>query len=122
MPDYEQMLAALQHSEFRSGFHLKEKDRVYIRQKGREIVRAHAADFIRLRLAPAVIPNDGRQTPMRGHPVFVAQHACACCCRSCLQKWYRVPAGVELTAYQQQCIVTLLMTWIEREMALPASL
>lgn len=26
-------------------------------------IRRHAADFVRTRLAPAVIPNDGRQTP-----------------------------------------------------------
>ena len=24
--------------------------------------------------------------------VFVAQHATACCCRGCLEKWYRVPS------------------------------
>ena len=64
---------------------------------------------------PAEIPNDGKQTPMRGHPVFIAQHACACCCRGCLNKWYRVPKGKQLSAADQQKIVNLLMAWIERE-------
>jgi len=71
---------------------------------------------VRLRLSPAEIPNDGKQTPMRGHPVFKAQHACACCCRGCLYKWYKVKRGMALSAVQQQKIVDLLMAWIEKEM------
>ena len=81
-----------------------------------DVIRTHAEDFVRLRLAPSDIPNDGKQTPMRGHPVFVAQHACACCCRGCLEKWYKIPKGTELNDDMQQGIVKLLMAWIEREM------
>ena len=66
-------------------------------------------------LAPAVIPNDGRQTPMRGHPVFIAQHATACCCRKCLEKWHRIPAGRELSAAEQRYVVAVLMAWIGRQ-------
>jgi exodeoxyribonuclease V alpha subunit len=87
-----------------------------VREKGMNVIRSHACDFVRQRLAPAVIPNDGKQTPMRGHPVFLAQHACACCCRGCLEKWYHVPRGTELTPRQQEQIVNLLMAWIAREM------
>lgn len=111
-----QALDKLQASPFRAKFHLTAKDKDYIRQKGMGEIRSHAADFVQKRLAPAVIPNDGRQTPMRGHPVFIAQHACACCCRKCLHKWYRVPPGTELDALMQHRIVGLLMAWIEREM------
>ena len=75
-------------------------------------------DFIRTRLAPAEPPNDGKQTPLRGHPVFKAQHACACCCRDCLAKWWKVPRGVAIPAERQQGIVDFLMFWIEREMGL----
>lgn len=112
-------LERLGRSAFRSKFHLNKEDRAYVRQKGMEIIRVHAADFVRARLAPAVIANDGKQTPMKGHPVFIAQHACACCCRGCLRKWYRVPVGTALTEEQQQRIVALLMAWIEREMTCP---
>ena len=115
MQTIDEALAKLQKSKFRSGFHLSEKDRKYIDEKGLDTIRSHAADFIKSRLAPAEIPNDGKQTPMRGHPIFKAQHACACCCRGCLEKWYRVKAGKELTATEQQKIVNLLMAWIERE-------
>ena len=105
MIDYEGMLVRLQESKFRSRFHLQEKDRNYIREKGMDVIREHALTFIRARLAPASIPNDGRQTPMRGHPVFVAQHACACCCRGCLEKWYKVPKERPLTKGEQERIV-----------------
>ena len=117
MSTIEQALERLRHSKFRASFHLSGKDRAYIRDKGMLTVRVHCEDFVRERLAPADIPNDGAQTPMRGHPVFVAQHACACCCRECLKKWYHVVAGVELTERQQEKIVNLLMAWIEAEMA-----
>ena len=116
MATIEQNLIRLQKSSFRAKFHLTDKDRKYIEEKGMDVIRQHAADFISKRLAPAYISNDGKQTPMRGHPVFVAQHACACCCRGCLNKWYRVPVGVELTENQQERIVNLLMAWIEKEL------
>ena len=116
MATIDEALAKLQKSAFRAKFHLTEKDKQYVKNKGMDTVREHAADFVRQRLAPAVIPNDGKQTPMRGHPVFVAQHACACCCRGCLNKWYKVPIGTELTENQQERIVNLLMAWIDCQM------
>lgn len=116
MQTIDQALDKLQRSQFRAGFHLSEQDRRYVQEKGMETIRRHAEDFVRQRLAPAVIPNDGKQTPMRGHPVFRAQHACACCCRGCLNKWYRVPRGIALSEENQRLIVDLLMAWIVREM------
>ena len=109
-------LARLAHSPFRAGFHLSDAEKAYARQKGMAVIRTHAEDFVAKRLAPAVIPNDGRQTPMRGHPVFVAQHACACCCRGCLEKWYHIPKVIELTPEQQKGIVDLMMGWMLREL------
>ena len=115
MPTINDTLARLKKSAFRAKFHLTTKDKQYITEKGIETIRSHAEDFIKNRLAPANPLNDGKQTPMRGHPVFVAQHACACCCRGCLEKWYRVPQGKELTQEQQTKIVNLLMAWIDNE-------
>ena len=111
----EEALDKLNKSKFRSKFHLSKKDIEYINEKGIDAIRQHAFDFISKRLAPAIIPNDGEQTPMRGHPVFIAQHACACCCRGCLNKWYKVQRGTALTPVQQEKIVNLIMAWIERE-------
>ena len=117
MQTVDEALDKLQRSAFRRKFHLSPKDREYVREKGMDDIRSHGEEFIAKRLAPAVIPNDGKQTPMRGHPIFIAQHACACCCRGCLEKWYRVPKGRELSADEQRRIVNLLMRWIEREMS-----
>lgn len=106
----------LARSRFRSRFHLSDADRRYIAEKGLETIRRHAEDFVRLRLAPASPLNDGRQTPMRGHPVFVAQHATATCCRGCLEKWWKVPKGFAIPPERQVRLVDFLMTWIVREL------
>ncbi len=111
------LFARLAQSKFRSSFHLKANDKAYVREKGMDTIRSHACDFIRKRLAPAEPANDGKQTPMRGHPVFVAQHATGTCCRSCLEKWHRIPKGRELTESQQAYLVDeVIMKWIRREM------
>lgn len=111
----------LSRSAFRSRFHLSAADRAYIEARGVDTVRAHALDLVRKRLAPARIPNDGKQTPMRGapkgHPVFLAQHATATCCRGCLYKWHGIPAGRALTDSEIDYVVDVIMTWIEREAA-----
>lgn len=95
---FEALFARLAQSDFRSRFRLGPEEVACIERRGMAVIRRHAEDFVRRRLAPAFIPNDGRQTPMRGHPVFIAQHATACCCRGCLAKWHAIPAGRELTA------------------------
>ena len=113
----EEALAKLSTSAFRRRFHLSEELKRYVSEKGVAAIRAHAYDFISTRLAPAHPANDGKQTPMGNHPVFVAQHATATCCRGCLNKWWKVPQGKQLTPSQMDKIVNLIMAWIEREMA-----
>jgi hypothetical protein len=115
MRDLDELFAALAKSTFRAGFKLNSKDMAYLQQKGLSTVLDHAEDFIESRLAPAVIENDGKQTPMRGHPVFVAQHATACCCRGCLQKWHQIPQGRELTLAEQAYIVVVLEKWLREK-------
>ena len=114
--DLTDLFARLAKSDFRSRFHLTKKDKEYIAEKGLPTIRRHAEDLIAKRLAPAVIPNDGKQTPMRGHPVFLAQHATGCCCRGCFYKWHHIPAGRELTKEEQQYVVAVLMAWIEKQL------
>ena len=110
------ILDRLAKSKFRSRFKLRAKELEYIKEKGLDTIHSHACDFIRDRIAPADPVNDGKQTPMRGHPVFIAQHATATCCRSCLYKWHKFPKNVELTDYQKKYIINLIMTWINNEM------
>ena len=115
MRELESLFAALAKSKFRSQFQLQGQDLQYLRDKGLPVILDHARDFIGKRLAPAVIGNDGKQTPFRGHPVFVGQHATACCCRECLQKWHGIATGRELTAEEQDYLIGVLAHWLVLE-------
>jgi hypothetical protein len=112
----DETLDALGKSRFRAKFHLTGTERAMVMVKGRGLIRQHAADLIGKRLAPAHPSNDGKQTPFKGHPVFIAQHATATCCRGCLQKWHKIPKGRELTKSEQEYIVNLIDAWIRREL------
>ena len=110
------LFGRLSRSAFRARFTLDAKDRAYALTKGRDALRRHAGDFIAKRLAPAQPANDGKQTPMRGHPVFVAQHATATCCRGCLAKWHGMEAGRTLSEAEQLYVVEVVMAWITRDL------
>jgi len=110
--DLNNLFIRLSKSKFRSKFKLSSKDIAYIKEKGIEVIERHARDFVGSRLAPAEPKNDGRQTPMRGHPVFVAQHATASCCRGCLFKWHKIPQHRQLKAAEIDYIVAVLMRWL----------
>ena len=115
LPDRKELFDGLSRSKFRSRFHLSDKEKAYISEKSIEEIRKHAEDFVVKRLSPENPDNDGKQTPMRGHPVFVAQHATGCCCRGCLEKWHHIPAGKMLNMEEQEYVVDVLMEWIKRE-------
>ena len=112
MRDLDAVFEKLARSSFRAKFRLNAKDRAYLEDRGIDVVREHARDLIAKRLAPAEPLNDGRQTPWRGHPVFVAQHATATCCRSCLAKWHGIAAGRELSAEEQQHVIGAIERWL----------
>ena len=112
----DQSLNSLKKSSFRSKFKLTDKDKQYIQNKGIDTVRRHAVDFIKTRIAPQYPKNDGKQTPMKNHPVFLAQHATATCCRGCIQKWHRINKGKALTNQEIQFFVELIIGWIEEQM------
>lgn len=110
-----QKLAVLEQSSFRSKFKLKQKDYDYITAKGVETIKDHAYQFISKRVASDFPRNDGKQTPMRGHPVFIAQHATATCCRGCIQKWHGIRKGRVLDDKEVDFLVALIMGWIEKQ-------
>jgi hypothetical protein len=112
MRDLDEVFEALGRSEFRSRFRLSGKEAAYLRQKGITTILEHARDFVSKRLAPANPANDGRQTPMRNHPVFIAQHATGTCCRGCLEKWHHIPKGQPLTDEQIEYILRVLRRWL----------
>ncbi len=108
-------LKSLSLSKFRSSFHLRKYMIKYIDDNGIDKVKEHATLFINEELAPSFPKNDRKQTPMKGHPVFIAMHACGCCCRSCLYKWHGISKERELTNDEKDYILSLLMIWIIRE-------
>jgi predicted Fe-S protein YdhL (DUF1289 family) len=117
MKDPDDIFPALARSTFRRRFRLGAAEQAYLRDKGLAVILDHARDFIGKRLAPAQPKNDGRQTPWRGHPVFVAQHATATCCRTCLQKWHAIAKGSELTPEEQAHVIAVLERWLRTQEA-----
>ena len=109
---YEQMKPRFAASRFRSRFRLNSADRAYLAEKGWEVIRAQAEKIVRERLAPAWPEHDGRQTPMRGHGIFKAQHATATCCRGCLAKWHHIEAGHPLNEAEQAYAVEMILGWL----------
>lgn len=116
MRNIDLLLDGLAKTKFRGSFHLNNKMKDYVRDKGFDVIREHAYDIIIERLKPANPKNNGKQTPMRQvHPVFIAQHACGCCCRGCLFRIHKIPKGKELTDEEINYVVNVLLTWIKRE-------
>lgn len=109
---WDDLRARLARSRFLSRFRLNERDAAYAADRGIPTLRTHAYEFVGARLAPAAPRNDGRQTPMRGHPVFVAQHATATCCRGCLRKWHGIAAGRPLIDHGVRYTVGVIIAWL----------
>ena len=110
-----QKLISLRKSKFRSKFKLSQKDKDYIAAKGLETIKEHAFQFVNSRVGSDYPKNDGKQTPMRGHPVFIAQHATATCCRGCISKWHGIEKGRALNEREVDFIAALIMGWIESQ-------
>jgi len=97
-------------------FTLAEAEQEYVTSRGMEILRLHATDFVNKRLAPAKPKNDGRQTPTKGHPVFIAQHACGCNDRAGVEQFFGFEMGRELTEDEVNKIVDVILRWIEEHL------
>ena len=109
-------LDVLAKSKFRSSFHLNNKMKDYVKDKGIDVIRKHAYDFVNSRLKVYNSTKDGKQTPMRQtHPVFIAQHATATCCRGCIEKWHHIPKEKTLNDIEIDYIVNIMIEWIEKE-------
>ena len=115
--DLDARLRRITRHRFRARFHVRGRDRAIVDLRGMPTIRKHAADLVSRRLAPAQPHKDGRQTPYRGHPVFVAQHATATCCRGCLERWHGIPKGRELDESERDYVVEAICRWIESDIA-----
>ncbi|OPC82542.1 hypothetical protein B4N89_17785 [Embleya scabrispora] len=99
----------------RARFHLPGRERTVAMTLGESGVRWYAYDVIARRIGPAKPSRDGRQTPYRGHPVFVAQHATGTCCRGCLEEVHGIPQGRPLDKAELNYAVNLVCGWLTRE-------
>jgi hypothetical protein len=109
-------LDRLAQQRFRAKFRLLGRERGLVELRGRARIRAQAAELLAARVGPAYPHKDGRQTPYRGHPVFVAQHATATCCRSCLERWHGIARGHELTDDELEYMLAVIDRWIDRQL------
>ncbi len=109
------ILFKLSKSKFRSSFKLRSKDIEYINKVGLDKIKSHTYNFVSKRLKDVSKVNDGKQTPTHGHPVFIAQHATATCCRGCLEKWHKIDKNKILDNKDIDYIVSVIMTWINME-------
>ena len=114
----ENLLLSLSRTKFRGSFHLNNKMKEYVREKGIDKIKSDAYDLIKKRIAPQVIKNDGKQTPMKQvHPVFIAQHATGTCCRGCLERIHHIEKNKELSAKEIDYIVKVIIMWIKNEIS-----
>ena len=117
MDELDERLARITRHPFRARFHVRGRDRAIVDLRGPSTIREHARDLVAKRLAPAQPAKDGKQAPYRGHPVFVAQHATATCCRGCLEKWHGIPKGRELDPAEREYVVEAICRWIAADVA-----
>jgi predicted Fe-S protein YdhL (DUF1289 family) len=106
----------LARSPFRRKFRLQGRELAHLQTWGLPRVMKEAGELIRKRVAPAEIANDGRQTPWRNHPVFVAQHATATCCRGCIEKTYEIQKGHALEPEELALVLAAIERWLEQQL------
>ena len=112
MISYQELKVRLASSAFRSRFKLDTAGKCYALEKGPEQICFQARQILRTRLSAAEPVNDGKQTPMRGHVVFTAQHATGSCCRGCLEKWFYIPRYRVLTEEEISAVAEIITRWI----------
>lgn len=112
MRNLDDVFAGLAQSRFRRRFTLGRREADYLERRGLDTILEHGAQFVAERLAPATPANDGRQTPWRNHPVFVAQHATGTCCRRCLSRWHDIPADRPLDAEERRYVLRVIERWL----------
>lgn len=112
--EIDDILFSLSKSKFRKSFKLGKRKLLYINKVGMRKIGEHAFDFVNKRIRNIAVVNDGKQTPMKGHPVFI-EHATATCCRGCIEKWHHIDRRKVLDDFEVRYIVMVIMAWINNE-------
>lgn len=119
LSDVSYTFEALRHEYFRHYYWHKEIDqraRNHARRKGRSGLRERVRIELAKKVGPAKPFRDGTQTPLEGNIIYYAQHALACCCRTCMEYWHGIQKGVELTDDELDYFVELVMCYINDRM------
>jgi hypothetical protein len=117
MIDVDKAFARLSRSSFRRKFRLAGRELAYLQTWGLPHVMKQAGEILDRRVAMADPPNDGKQTPWRNHPVFVAQHATATCCRGCIEKIHEIPRGAALQPAQRAHLLATIERWLLEQLS-----
>jgi hypothetical protein len=107
-------LECVRHEHFHHP--LTDHERNYAKRKGRAGMRVAAEKRIRDVVAPAQPFMDGARVKWTGHILNHAQHATACCCRTCIAEWHGIPAGRELTQDEIRYLTDLLCLYVDERM------
>jgi len=102
----------LSFNQSRQRYFLSLRFKQYVYDKGLEELRNEARFMVNKNIKNKP-ENDGNQTPIN-HPICIAMHATATCCRKCLFKWHRIPGYLELSEKQVEYLVSLIMGWIRK--------
>ncbi|HEX8171231.1 MAG TPA: DUF4186 family protein [Thermoanaerobaculia bacterium] len=116
MIDLDAAFARLAASAFRRKQRLYGRELAYLQMWGIPHVMKQAEEILRKRVAAAEPRNDGRQTPWRNHPVFVAQHATGTCCRGCIAKTYEIEKGHALTDEELRLLLGAIERWLTSQL------
>ena len=113
-----ELLRRLRASSKHRRVHLGPREYALAERKGIETLKAEARKIVLTRISELRGVSDGRQTPMRGHPVFLAQHATGICCRDCVLEWHGIPKRGVMSAKQLNHLHSVLAAWLETTMAI----
>lgn len=112
----DQTLFHLAKTKYRRQYVLSPKLKEYCRQTGMEKLRRKAFEIVREKVSSPYYKGEGRQTPLDGHPIYIAMHATGTCCRTCLEVWHSIVSGRRLTEKDIIYIVDTIMEWIKRQL------
>jgi hypothetical protein len=95
---------------------IDERAALHARRKGRAGLQEAALRRLKASVGTAQPFRDGMQTPMAGNVLYYAQHALACCCRTCVEYWHGIPKGVPLTDDQLAYFSRLIMLFVDERL------
>ncbi len=115
--DWRKLLEKVAKCDYRAEIDLGAEDIEYINSRGFDMMIKHAQDFVERRLGPARPRNEGKQTPLKGHPLFLAQHATGSDSRRALSEYHGIAEGKELSRQQIDYVTDVVLRWLEERLA-----